>query len=88
MDRRHVERSCLGEQRVDAAGAEALEVVASERQRVEHLSERGLRGRHFVCREHALDDAVPVDVERADDIVDTCGRSIEVRHDGRDATAP
>src|SRR4051794_31154040 len=58
-----VERSGLGEQRVDAPRAEALEVVAAGRRPVENLAQSGSDRRRILRREQPLHHGVAVTVE-------------------------
>ena len=57
----------LGEQRVDAAGAEALEVVAAGGRAGQHVAEPGAHGGRLIDGEDRLDDGVTVAVEVGQD---------------------
>ena len=75
MGRGAVERAGLGEERVDAAGPAAFEVVAAERRGFEDRGDLVAGPGEGVGLEHALDDGVPVVGEPAADRVGIGGGS-------------
>ena len=80
MRRELVERARLGEQRVDATGAVAFEVVAAVGVVVEDRRELGARRGRRVAVDDAFDHRVPVPVERRDDRRRHGLRDLHLRH--------